>query len=206
MSKRIVFIITIGSAAIAGAATMAIVQPFGSEATTQATHSALSAKNAVLSELKPGAKLEARADGSLSFTGPLTDEAAAEAKHINEISEAGPGVVSCTGSGNQVACAPVAEEAVIPALNRGQELYGRTVYGDVSNAVGRGVPVLERDDLVCGPITGPAITCSPAGKVQPTIEAGQKTFVVYRLYRATFDAQGRMSLGRAAPEVPLVAK
>jgi hypothetical protein len=74
----------------------------------------------------------------------------------------GPYSLSCNSARDEsLACTPVADTDVIPALKRGETIYGRTVIGFPGGAKpgeDEG-PTFEASDLICAAVAGDAVTC-----------------------------------------------
>jgi hypothetical protein len=121
----------------------------------------------------------------------------------------GPYSLACkAGTGSHLICDSVRDEDVIPALRRGQTIYGRTVLGFTGP---RGadprkdskLPTFEASDLVCGASSKQALDCLPVTAATPTVRAGQRTFVFYKKHNVTFTEQGRTIGVAATPTIPL---
>lgn len=121
----------------------------------------------------------------------------------------GPYSLACkAGVGGHLICTSVRDEDVIPALKRGETIYGRTVLGFTGP---RGadprkdsvLPTFEATDLVCGAPSGQTVNCLPVTVATPTVRAGQRTLVFYKKHNVTFSERGR-TVGRpGAPTIPL---
>jgi len=117
----------------------------------------------------------------------------------------GPYSLSCTSAhAGSLACTPVADKDVIPALKRGETTYGRTVLGFPGGAKAgedESQPTFEASDLICA-AAGTAMTCRSVTDAIPTVHAGQKTFSFYRQLKVTFK-RGRTIGLLDAPTIPL---
>lgn len=119
--------------------------------------------------------------------------------------DAGAYSITCSGHSDQLKCLPMKDEDVIPALRRGETIYGRTVLGFPTGATTAVAeePKLEATDLMCSPSGGTVMSCAPVTTVKPTVAAGAETFVFYRKHNVTFDASGTpVSIG-GTPTVSL---
>ncbi len=124
---------------------------------------------------------------------------------IDQAVAQGPYSITCDTTGDGVLdCSPIKDEAVIPALKRGEEVYGRTVIafpnGGAKVDEDSG-PTFDPTDLVCADGTG--MTCSPVTVAPPTVRAGAQVFAFYRKHNVTFDHDGRPVSHLDAPTVPL---
>jgi hypothetical protein len=133
-----------------------------------------------------------------------TPEQAAE---MRRLAEAGPNDIRCMGTGADLTCEGVPGGEALDRLRAGEVLYGRHIYGDITNVVDSGVPFLEADELVCtAPDAGGQMDCSPAGEVAPTVAPGQQMLVTYRRYHVTFGESGS-TIGRHGERtVPLTTE
>jgi hypothetical protein len=113
--------------------------------------------------------------------------------------------INCSGFGDSLACSPMKDEDVMPALRRGETVYGRTVIGFPGGAkVSSGAdPRFEATDLICSDASDGSLGCSPVTRANPTVPAGAETFVFYRKHNVTFDKSGHPTGHAGAPTVPL---
>jgi hypothetical protein len=115
---------------------------------------------------------------------------------MRRLASDGPNDIRCAGSGTTLNCKAVPGAQALERLQAGEVLYGRHVYGDIRKVVDSGIPFLESDELLCGSANSDGeMTCSPAGKVPPTVSEGQQMLVTYRRYRVTFGPSGN-TIGR----------
>lgn len=187
MTRRMLFFLAVlaGSVVMTGGA-LATFQPFGA-AETETDASTFVPEEVSLDE------------------GLAPEEATALNDGMQVAADAGPNSVRCTGSGAIMACTVVPDKEVIPALKGGEELYGRTVYGNLEKGIASGNALFASDELVCASAASDGtIACSPAGKVQPAIPAGETIFVTYAPYNATVDKRGNVVGRSGIPTVPLV--
>jgi hypothetical protein len=94
---------------------------------------------------------------------------------------------------------------VIPALKRGETIYGRTVIGFPGGArAGEDEgPTFEASDLICAAAAGDSMTCRSVTAMTPTVHAGQRTLSFYKRHNVTFGEHGRMIGHLLAPTIPL---
>ena len=153
-----------------------------------------------LAGARNGSSSEARGTSSPNELTP--DEQAA----MKALVEAGPNDIRCLGEGAALTCVGVPGDEALAALRRGEVLYGRHVYSDVSRAVDTGIPLFEADELVCeAQATDGTLICHPAGAVQPTLRTGQKMLAAYRRYHVTFRSDGSTVGTHGERTVPLVS-
>jgi hypothetical protein len=128
-------------------------------------------------------------------------QTADQAAEMRRLAMSGPNDIRCSGFGAKLTCEGVAGPEVLDRLRGGQVLYGRHIYGDVTNAVDSGVPFLEADELLCDSPDGAGrMACSPAAEVPPTVEPGQRMLVTYRRYHVKFGESGN-TIGRHGERV-----
>jgi hypothetical protein len=119
-----------------------------------------------------------------------------QAAEMRRLAAEGPNDIRCLGGGAALTCRGVPGREALDRLRAGEVLYGRHVYGDITNAVDTGVPFLEADELLCSAPDGDGrMVCSPAGEVPPTVSPGQQMLVTYRRYHVTFGESGN-TIGR----------
>jgi len=130
-----------------------------------------------------------------------------QAADMRRLAEGGPNDIQCIGTGAELTCAKAPGGQALERLRAGEVLYGRHVYGDITNVVDSGVPFLESDELLCtAPDADGQMVCSPAGKVPPTVSPGQRMLVTYRRYHVTFGPSGN-TIGRHGERtVPLTSR
>jgi hypothetical protein len=118
----------------------------------------------------------------------------------------GPYSLACnSGHDERLACTPVANKDVIPALKRGETIYGRTVIGFPGGAkVGEDEgPTFEAGDLICAAAADDSMTCRSVTAYTPTVHAGQRTLSFYSRHNVTFTKDGRTIGHLLAPTIPL---
>jgi hypothetical protein len=118
----------------------------------------------------------------------------------------GPYSLSCNSAHDEsLACSAVADKDVIPALKRGETIYGRTVIGFPGGAkAGENEgPTFEASDLICAAAAGALMTCRSVTAFTPTAHAGQRTLSFYKRHNVTFNDRGRTVGHLLAPTIPL---
>jgi hypothetical protein len=127
-----------------------------------------------------------------------------QAAEMRRLAAEGPNDIRCSGSGAALTCEGVSGRDALDRLRAGEVLYGRHVYGHITNVVDTGVPFLEADELLCGaPDGGGRMVCSPAAEVPPTVSPGQEMLVTYRRYHVTFGQSGNTIGRHGGRTVPL---
>lgn len=119
----------------------------------------------------------------------------------------GPYSLSCNSAHDdeRLACTPVADKDVIPALKRGETIYGRTVIGFPGGAKpgeDEG-PTFEAGDLICAAAADDSMTCRSVTTMTPTVHAGQRTLSFYTRHNVTFNDRGRTIDHLLAPTIAL---
>jgi hypothetical protein len=118
----------------------------------------------------------------------------------------GPYSITCVPAADgRLACSPMKDRDVIPALKRGEVVYGRTVIAFPGGAKveKHSSPTFESTDLVCSSGTSSLLTCSPVAAALTAVRAGADVFVFYRQHNITFSKDGRPIGHLDAPTVPL---
>lgn len=118
----------------------------------------------------------------------------------------GPYSITCSpGIDAGLSCTSMPDEEVIPALKRGETVYGRTVIGFPGGAKAvedTSEPTFEATDLVCSAGALDALECLPVTEAKPIITAGTDTFAFYRQHHVSFTADGR-AIGQ--PTTPTIS-
>lgn len=121
--------------------------------------------------------------------------------------EQGPYSITCSAvAAGRLTCAPMKDEDVIPALKRGETVYGRTVVGFPGGATPQSAPKLQPSDLVCASGSGVSLSCSPVNSSKASVVAGAKTFVFYMKHDVRFkDGHPVSYLGPSTVSIPVVS-
>lgn len=201
--KRVMFLVAVFAvSAVAIQAVLTVTSPFGSAEARSPTTTDDPDIASVLDGMEPGTAVTRQKDGSLSFMGKLTPTKNAEALEAAAREAAGPRVVQCQPSRGRISCTPIADDAVRPALNRGEEVYYRAYYRGISaETIIKRTPLLEASELVCD--EGLPLTCDRADTVAPVIEAGETILITYRLFHTQRLDDGTVTVGLGVPVIPL---
>ena len=94
----------------------------------------------------------------------------------------GPATITCAPSGT---CEPLTSAEFRAAVSSGRPVFGRAVYGDLTQAMLDAGTVFSMTDLICG--TGVPMTCHPASDYKITLRSGQSAVAVYQRTHAVVD-------------------
>jgi hypothetical protein len=143
----------------------------------------------------------------LSQQPPLTfgDAEAGLVSRMDAAVAAGAYSITCEPGDGSLVCMPVADADVVPALRRGETVYGRTVIGFTRGAkvADDGAARFGTTDLVCTDASGDSLHCRSVTEAEPTVRAGAEMFVFYKKLNVTFDKNGVPVGHSGEPTVPL---